>query len=168
MTLQKAGGTDKSVRVLVVDDYEPWQRFASTTLRNHPELEVVGNISDGLEAVQKAQELQPDLILLDIGLPTLNGIEAARRIREVSSDSKILFVSENRSVDVAEEALSTGAGGYVIKSDAASELLPAIKAVLEGKRFVSAALAGHFLVATSLTTTQTMLSWMVTFISGIR
>ena len=168
MTLQKAGGTDKSVRVLVVDDYEPWQRFASTTLRNQPKLEVVGNISDGLEAVQKAQELQPDLILLDIGLPTLNGIEAARRIREVSSDSKILFVSENRSVDVAEEALSTGAGGYVIKSDAASELLPAIKAVLEDKRFVSAALAGHFLVATSLTATQTMLSWMVTLISGIR
>jgi len=77
-------------------------------------------------------------------------------------------VSENRSVDVAEEALSNGAGGYVIKSDAGSELLPAIKAVLEGKRFISASLAGHFLVATSLSTTQTMLSWMMTLMSGIR
>lgn len=75
-------------------------------------------MSDGLEAVQQAERLQPDIILLDIGLPTLNGIEAARRIREVSPTSKILFVSENRSPDIAEEALSTGAGGYVVKSDA--------------------------------------------------
>jgi DNA-binding NarL/FixJ family response regulator len=168
VTLQKAGGTGKSVRILVVDDYEPWRRFASTTLREQPELEVVGQVSDGLEAVQKAQQLQPDLILLDIGLPTLNGIEAARRIRVVSPTSKILFVSENRSPDIAEEALSTGAGGYVVKSDAGSELLPAVKAVLEGKRFISASLAGHFLVATTLSTTQTMLSWMVMLISGIR
>jgi DNA-binding NarL/FixJ family response regulator len=79
--------------------------------------------------------------LLDIGLPTLNGIEAARRIREVSPASKILFVSENRDWDIAKEALSTGAGGYVVKSDAASELLPAADAVLKGKRFVSASLA---------------------------
>ena len=152
----------------MVDDYEPWRRFVSTTLREQPELEVVGNVSDGLEAVQQAERLQPDIILLDIGLPTLNGIEAARRIQVVSPTSKILFVSENRSPDIAEEALSTGAGGYVVKSDAGSELLPAVKAVLEGKRFISASLAGHFLVATTLSTTQTMLSWMVMLISGIR
>ena len=157
-----------SVRVLVVDDSEPWRRFISTTLRKRPELRVISEASDGLEAVQQAQQLQPDLILLDIGLPTLNGIEAARRICTVSPQSKILFVCENRSVDVAEEALRNGAGGYVVKSDAASELLPAVKAVLEGKRFISASLAGHFLVATTLTTTQTMLSWMVTLLSGIR
>jgi DNA-binding NarL/FixJ family response regulator len=152
----------------VVDDYEPWLRFVSTALREQPELEVVAQVSDGLEAVQQAERLQPDIILLDIGLPTLNGIEAARRIREVSPTSKILFVSENRSPDIAEEALGTGAGGYVVKSDAGSDLLPAVKAVLEGKRFISASLAGHFLVATTLSTTQTMLSWMVMLISGIR
>jgi len=168
MTLQQAAGTGKSVRVLVVDDYQPWQVFVSTTLRNVPELEIVGKVSDGLEGVQQAQQLQPDLILLDVGLPTMNGIEAARRIRKVSPTSKILFVSENRSPDIAEEALSTGAGGYVVKSDAASELLPAVKAVLEGKRFVSASLAGHFLVTTTLSTTlTTQLSWMLTLISGI-
>jgi DNA-binding NarL/FixJ family response regulator len=153
----------------VVDDFEPWQRFASTTLRKQPELEVIGNVADGLEAVQQAQQVQPDLILMDVGLPTLNGIEAARRIREVAPTSKILFVSENRSVEVAEAALSTGAGGYVVRSDAASELLPAVTAVLEGKRFISARLAGH--VATTLSTIQTMLtmlSWMVMLISGIR
>ena len=130
-----------SVRVLVVDDFEPWQRFASTTLRNQPEIEIVGNISDGLEAVQQAQQLQPDLILLDIGLPTLNGIEAARRIREVSPTSKILFVSENRSWDIAKEALRSGGNGYVVKSNAASELLPAVAAVLQGTPFVSSKVA---------------------------
>jgi DNA-binding NarL/FixJ family response regulator len=93
--------------------------------------------------VQKAEELQPDLILLDIGLPTLSGIEAARRIREVSRNSRILSLSEYRSSDIVEAALRTGAGGYVVKSDAASELLLAVKAVLGGKRFVSASMTGH-------------------------
>jgi len=102
----------------------------------------------GLEAVRQAQQVQPDLILLDIGPPTLNGIEAARRIRQVSLASKILFVSENRSRDVAVEALRTGAEGYVVKSDAASELLPAVEAVLQGKQFVSASLSQQA-VATS-------------------
>jgi len=139
---------DKSpIRVLVVEDCEPWRRHFSTALQKQPELQVIGEVSDGLEAVQNAQELQPDLILLDIGLPSLNGLEVARRIRKVSPASRILFVSENRSADIAEEALSTGASGYVVKSDTGSELLPAVKAVLEGKRFISASLASHFLVA---------------------
>jgi DNA-binding NarL/FixJ family response regulator len=123
-----------------VDDYEPWRRFVSSTIRKQQELSVVGEVSDGLEAVRKAKELKPDLILLDIGLPGLNGIEVARRIREVSPNSKILFVSENRSQDIAEQALSTGAGGYVVKSDAGSNLLPAVEAILKGERFVSASL----------------------------
>ena len=135
-----------STRVLVVDDYEPWHAFVSNAFKKQPQLEIVAQASDGLEAVQRAEELQPDLILLDIGLPTLNGIEAALRIREVSPTSKILFVSENRSPDIAQEALSNGAGGYVVKSDAASELLPAVKAVLEGERFISASLVGHFVI----------------------
>jgi DNA-binding NarL/FixJ family response regulator len=159
---------ESPIRVLIVDDYEPWRRYFSTALQKQPELQVIGQVSDGLEAVQQAQQLQPDLILLDIGLPTLNGIEAARRIREVSPTSKILFVSENRSPDIAEEALGTGASGYVVKSDAGSELLPAVKAVLEGKRFISASLAGHFLVTTALSPTQTVLQWTVILISGMR
>jgi DNA-binding NarL/FixJ family response regulator len=132
------------IRVLVVDDYEPWRRFIRLTLLAYEQLQVSGEASDGLEAVQKAQELQPDLILLDIGLPHLNGIQAARRIREVSPNSKILFVSENRVWDIAEEALRVGKGGsgYVVKSDAARELLAAVGAVLQGKQFMSASLAG--------------------------
>ena len=133
---------DKSpIRVLVVEDCEPWRRYFSMTPQKQPELQVIGEVSDGLEAVQKAQELQPDLILLDIGLPSLNGLEVARRIRKVSPASRILFVSENRSADIAEEALSTGASGYVVKSDAASELPRAVNAALEGKRFVSVSLS---------------------------
>jgi CheY-like chemotaxis protein len=129
-------------RILVVDDYEPWRRFAYSMLQKQPEYQVIGEASDGLEAIHQTEELQPDIILLDIGLPTLNGIETAHRIREVSLASIILFVSENRSREVVAEALRTGASGYVVKSDAARELLPALKAVLEGKRFVSASLAG--------------------------
>ena len=157
-----------SIRVLVVEDSEPWRRFISTTLQKQPELEISGRASDGLEAVQQVKELQPDLILLDIGLPTLNGIEVARRIREVSPASKVLFVTETRSPEIAEEALNTGASGYVVKSDAGRELLPAIKAVLQGKRFVSRSLAGHFLVAVMVATTQTnLLESMVRLISAI-
>lgn len=130
------------VRILVVDDYQPWHRFVHLTLKLLPKLQLIGEVLDGLEAVRKAEELQPDLILLDIGLPSINGIEAARRIRQCAPKSKILFVSENRSQAIAEEALSTGASGYVVKSDAATELLPAVKVVLEGGRFVSASLDG--------------------------
>ena len=126
-----------SIRVLVVDDYEPWHDFISKKLREQPELQIIGHASDGSQAVQQAQQLQPDLILLDIGLPKLNGIEAARQIRLLSPQSKVLFLSEDRSPDIMEAALTTGAAAYVVKSDAAGVLLRAIKAVLDGKRFVS-------------------------------
>ncbi len=131
------------VRVLVVEDYEPLQRFVCSTLRNAPELQVVGAVADGLEAVQKAEELQPDLILLDIGLPTINGIEAARRIRKLSPKSKIIFVSQESSADVAREAFHLGARGYVVKERAGSELLAAVEAVLQGRRFASKGLSKH-------------------------
>ncbi|HEY6249007.1 MAG TPA: response regulator transcription factor [Candidatus Angelobacter sp.] len=131
------------IRVFVVDDYEPFRRIVVLTIEQQPELQTIGEASDGLEAVRKAEELQPDLILLDIGLPTLNGIEVARRIRERSPKSKILFLSENRSLDIIEAALHTGAGGYVVKSDAGSKLLPAVEAVLQGKQFISSSLSDH-------------------------
>jgi DNA-binding NarL/FixJ family response regulator len=151
--------------VLLVDDYEPWRRFERLTLLAQQDLQIIGEAADGDEAIQKVVELQPEVILLDISLPGLNGIEAARQIAKVAPNSKILFVTETRSIEMAEEALSTGAAGFVIKSDAARELLPAIKTVLEGRRFVSASLAGHFLVATGLASQIT--SWIVTLVSGM-
>ena len=132
-----------SVRVLVVDDYEPFRRFVCSTLGKRPELRIIGKASDGLEAVQKAEELRPDLILLDIGLPSLNGIEAARRIRKLSPQSKILFVSQESSADVVQEALGLGALGYMVKANAGSELLPAVETVRQGRRFVSSGLSDH-------------------------
>jgi len=126
-----------SIRILVVDDYEPWRRFVSSTLCKKRELQVICEASDGLEAVRRAEELQPDLIVLDIGLPKLNGIEAARRIRKLSPESEILFVSQESSADVVQEALSLGALGYVVKAHAGSELLGAVEAVCQGSQFVS-------------------------------
>lgn len=129
------------VIVLVVDDYEPFRRFVCSLLGESPELQIDGEVSDGLEAVHKAEELRPDLILLDIGMPTLNGIEAARRIRKLSPESKILFVSQESSADIVQEAFSLGALGYVAKMDAGSELLTAVSAVLRGETFASSRLA---------------------------
>jgi len=106
-------------------------------------MEIIGEAADGLEAVQKAELLQPDLILLDIGLPRLHGLEAAGRIHELSPRSKILFVSEDLSGDIAEASFRTTALGFVLKSDAARELWPAMEAVLQGKRFVSGSLGAQ-------------------------
>jgi DNA-binding NarL/FixJ family response regulator len=99
-------------------------------------------VSDGLEAVQKAGELQPDLILLDIALPRVNGIEAARRIRKVAPKSKILFLSQRFDLDVVRIALSEGGHGYVVKSDADAELFTGVEVVMQGKKFVSRSLVG--------------------------
>jgi DNA-binding NarL/FixJ family response regulator len=113
-------------RILLVDDFEPWRIYLRSLLQERPGLKVVGEAVDGLEAVAKAQELQPDLVLLDISVPRMNGIEAAKRIREVAPQSKILFVSIELSADLEEAALSTGAQGYIPKVEVGSKLLPAI------------------------------------------
>jgi DNA-binding NarL/FixJ family response regulator len=108
-------------------------------LQEHSKFQIIGEASDGFEAVQKSAELQPDLILLDIGLPKLNGIETARSISAIAPGSRILFVSENQCPDGVQAALRTGActWGYVVKSDAADDLLPALEAVIQDQRFVS-------------------------------
>jgi DNA-binding NarL/FixJ family response regulator len=125
------------IRILVADDFEGWRRQVRLLFQARPQWQIIAEVSDGSEAVQKAEELKPDLIVLDIGLPKLNGIEAARRIRELFPSSKIIFLSLHNSPDMVQAALSTGALGYVRKTDALSELLPAVDAVLRGERFVS-------------------------------
>ena len=133
----------RSVRILLVDDYAPIRERIRQVLQKQSKQHVVDEAINGLQAVQMAQELEPDLILLDVGLPMLNGIEAARRIRKLSPKSKILFLSEFRSSNFASEALKLGASGYIVKSDAAKELLPGIEAVLDGGQFISSSLADH-------------------------
>jgi DNA-binding NarL/FixJ family response regulator len=132
-----------------VDDHKDWRIFVRLLLQSRPGWQIIAEASDGSEAVQKAAELKPDLILLDIGLPHLNGIEAARRIRELSPSSKIIFLSQNNDRDVVRAALGTGALGYVGKTDAGSELLPAVDVVLQGKQSVSSSLKGHEFTDTS-------------------
>ena len=130
-----------SVRVLIVEDFEPFRRFVCSLLDERPDLQVVGEVSDGLEAVQKAKDLRPDLILLDIGLPTLNGIAAARQIRKLSLGSKILFLRQESSDDIVEEGFRLGGLGYIAKTDAGNEFLPAVDAVLRGEAFASSSVA---------------------------
>ena len=144
-----------SRRVLVVEDNEPYRRFICSILGKRPELHIVCEVSDGLDAVHKAEELHPDLVVLDIGLPSLNGIEVARRMRKLSSESKILFVSQETSADVVWEALRLGAHGYVVKTDANRELLEGVDAVLRGGQFVGRRFSGHdFAVASDYGSSQ--------------
>jgi len=128
------------VRILVVDDYEPFRRFLCGALQARADLQIIGEVADGLQAVQKSEELQPDLILLDIGLPTLNGIEVAHRVSRLVPHAAVLFISQTNDADVVAAALSNGAKGYVRKQNAKTELLPAIEAVLRGDHFVSSGL----------------------------
>jgi DNA-binding NarL/FixJ family response regulator len=126
------------MRVLFVEDFVPFRKLICSTLVERPDLQIVGEASDGLEAVQKAVELKPDLVLMDIGLPSLNGIEAARRIREIVPEAKIIFLSQESSADVMQEALSVGASAYVVKVSAGTELVSALEAVIPQRTFVSA------------------------------
>jgi DNA-binding NarL/FixJ family response regulator len=129
-------------RVLVVDDSALWCRYVVNELRNDPRWQIVGIVDEGLEAVQRANELQPDLVLLDIGLPRLSGIEAARLMQTLSPNSKILFVTAEDDAAMAKTALQAGGHGYIVKTDAGQELLAGAEAVLLGKRYVSRSLEG--------------------------
>ena len=130
-----------AMRVLVAEDFAPFWQVIRSTLAERPEVQVIDEVADGLEAVQKAELLEPDLVLLDIGLPTLNGMEAARQIRKRVPASKIIFVSQESSSEVVQEAFKLGAWGYVVKTRAACDLLAAVDAFLQGRQFVSAGLA---------------------------
>ena len=130
-----------TIRVLLVEDYQPFRRFLSSTIQTKLGWNDIHEAGDGEDAVRKAQQLQPQLVLLDIGLPKLNGIAVAREIKKISPGSNILFVSQEASTDVVDEALNTGADGYLCKMDAGAELLAAIDAALRGERYVSKSLS---------------------------
>ena len=128
----------QSFKILVVDDLPEFRRFICSALQPRIEFQVT-EASDGLEAVQKASVLQPDLIVLDISLPKLHGLEVARRVRSLAPAAKILFCSVESDIDLVREALSLGAG-YIHKPRLGNDLLPAVETVLEGKQFVSSGL----------------------------
>jgi DNA-binding NarL/FixJ family response regulator len=123
--------------VLIVDDFEPFRHYLRWALQGNPGFHIVGEAADGMTAVEKAEELKPDIILIDIAMPSLNGLEAARQIRGVSPSSKIVFVTEHESTFIVRYALELGARGYLIKSHSAAELLTAMEAVFLGSVYVS-------------------------------
>jgi DNA-binding NarL/FixJ family response regulator len=124
------------VRVLVVDDYAPFRQFVCSMLKGKAGLEVVGEAAHGLEAIRKAEELRPDLVILDLALPGLNGIQVARRLRQLFCECKIVVVTQESSAEVVQETLRVGALGYVLKVHAGSELLLAIDAVCQDRQFL--------------------------------
>ena len=139
--MKKPGAVVNRTSVMVVDDSEAWRSFASSILGKESTLEIVCEVVDGPEAVGKAEKFRPDLILVDIGLPTLNGIEVVDQICQIASDSTILFVSQEDDPAIVRAALNAGGKGYVLKADAVDELLPAIAAVLRGDQFLSSGLS---------------------------
>jgi DNA-binding NarL/FixJ family response regulator len=120
-----------TARILLVDDFVPWHTVVKLLLKPDPALQVIGTATNGKEAITAAQELQPDIVLLDIGLPGMSGIQAAPQILRVSPGSKIMFLTENDCQVFREEALRTGAHSYVLKSDAVHQLLPALTALIK-------------------------------------
>jgi two-component system nitrate/nitrite response regulator NarL len=126
-----------SVRVLIVDDFDIWKNFVTACLADRPHIRIAGFASDGLEAIRKAEELQPDVILLDINLPKLGGIDAARQIRKLVPNSRILFLSCHADPDMVRAAFRAGGQGYILKLDAAAALCAGLEAILNDQRFLS-------------------------------
>ena len=130
------------IRILVVEDHEAFRSFLRATIQEDPELQIISEAPDGFEAIQRAEELQPDLVFLDIGLPVLNGIEVAKRIRKIAPNSAIIFLTQESSCAFLQEAFRLGAKAYVVKSDV-SEILTATHIVLKGGRYLSSSLVGY-------------------------
>jgi DNA-binding NarL/FixJ family response regulator len=132
-----------TIRIILVEDFLPYRTLISSLFAKTSDLQVVGEASNGTEAVEKTHQLMPDLVLIDIGLPELNGLEAARQIRSLNPSVKIVFLTEQADVDIVKEALALGAMGYVLKRRAETDLLAAVSEVFQGRRFVSTGLPNN-------------------------
>lgn len=139
LAVVKPKGT--AIRILVVDDHEVMRREFCALLRAQPDLDVICDVANGLEALRKAAKLQPDVVLLDISLPGLDGFTTARLMREIAPAAEILFVSQHDTFQMVREALRAGGRGYVVKLDAFEELVGAVRSVSQKKQFISARLA---------------------------
>ena len=131
------GASVPKIRVLVVDDHETVRRGICALLRSDPDIEVTCDVADGLQAVRKAKQVQPDVIVLDITMPKMDGLKAAVRIRKVAPQTEIVFLSQHDSLESVRQALRAGGRGYVVKSDAAKELISAVRTVSKKKRYVN-------------------------------
>ncbi|MBI2862451.1 MAG: response regulator transcription factor [Chloroflexi bacterium] len=129
------------IRVLVVDDHSVVRSGLRWLINSEPDLQVVGEATDGLEAVQKAQELQPDIVLMDITMPGLTGLEATRRIKKTNPDVAVLTLTMHESEEHFFQALQAGALGYIPKSAPDTEVLAAIRSAARGQSYLSPAMA---------------------------
>jgi len=125
-----------TLSVLVVDDHELWRGHVRAALKDQRRWSIVAEASNGFEAIEKAAALRPDLILLDIGLPLLSGITAARQILANDPQSRIMFMSANGSPAMVKAAMRMGVRGYLLKSDA-HQLAAAMDAISQGQAFIS-------------------------------
>ncbi len=131
----------RPIRILIADDHEIVRRGLRTLLEGETGCTVVGEASNGAQAVELAMELKPDLALLDVDMPELNGLEATRRIRDALPQTEVLVLSVHDSEYVARQIMACGARGYIVKSDAGSELIAAVESVIRRKPFVSSTIS---------------------------
>jgi DNA-binding NarL/FixJ family response regulator len=124
-------------RILIVDNFPTWRGLIKTLLQLTPEWQLVGEASNGAEAEARVRELRPDIVLLEIDLPVIDGIQLARRLHAEHPETKLVFVTTENSREMAEYALTAGALGYILKISVVAELLPALNAVMANKRFIS-------------------------------
>src|SRR5215469_4268237 len=124
----------RTIKILVVDDFAQWRSMLRSLLEANSDFKVIAEARNGCEAIEKAGQLHPDVVLLDVGMPLLNGLEAAPRIRQVSPGSKIVFLTQLHDDDIRTAAFAMGADGYVLKSNMAGKLISAIQAALDGRQ----------------------------------
>jgi DNA-binding NarL/FixJ family response regulator len=126
-----------TIRILVVDDHPVVRHGVRTLLSSRPEWKIIDEAEDGVEAVEKANSLKPDIVILDVSMPRMNGLEACRRIRKSVPESEILIVTQHDSAQMMQEAMSAGARGYVVKSNVARDLPAAVEALSQHRPFTS-------------------------------
>ena len=127
----------KKLRIMIADDHELVRRGARGVLHSQPGWRVVGQAANGRVAVEKAMKLKPDVAILDISMPELDGVEAVRQIRQAVPDTKVLVLTMHESDQMVQRALDAGAHGYILKSDLTDSLLKGVRAVVGGKRFLA-------------------------------